>query len=177
VAFFGHNSFPSQKKYQIQNHGIMSRRLSNLPPLVFELPPEVKPKKRKAKKPTAHLYRRASIFGYNPNTTQSKVWANQKEAADYLGVKKGAISACIIRAGRCQGWELTRGCDTGYVTPPKKESSGQVNSNLRQISAILAGLAITKEAESSDVKDMLVPLSKSSFFTIDTSTDSSEWVD
>ena len=155
----------------------MSRRLSNLPPLVFELPPEVKPKKRKMKKSTAHLYRRASIFGYNPNTTQSKVWENQKEAADYLGVKKAAISACIIRAGRCQGWELTRGCDTGYVTPPTKESSGRVTPNLRKISTILAGLSITDEAESSDVKHILVPLSKPSFFTIDSSTDSSEWVD
>jgi len=174
--FFGHNSFPSQKKYQIQNHCIMSRRLSMLPPLVFELPSKTK-NKRRVKKSTADLYRRAPIFGYNPNTTESKVWENQNEVADYLGVKKGAISACIIRGGRCQGWELSRGCDTGYATPPTQESSGQVTPNLRKVSKILSGLSITSHTDSPEVRHMLVPLTKPSFFTIDTSTDSSEWVD
>jgi len=110
-----------------------------------------------AKQP--HGYSRGRISGEHFKTKIVKTWWSQKHAAADLGVKKGTVSACIVRGrGLCQGWRLTRVvtvaehddvCCPAQVADDRDDDAG--TPNLTKVARVLATLSASPPQEQADI--------------------------
>ena len=129
-------------------------------------------------------YFRSKIEGVNLTTLEKKIFACQKGAASFLKVKKGAVSAAIIRGGLCQGWRLRR-----LKAPSEAKKKRSETPNISQISTILSNMKLSPHDGShidSPTKtfvpiESVLPVPRvnvvKAFFTVDQAPLPAEWGD
>ena len=113
--------------------------------------------KRRNMPPTT--YSRGRISGEHFETKVVKTWWSQKHAAADLGVKKGTVSACIVRGrGLCQGWRLRRFVEEedravrcpAQVVDDLDDDAG--TPNLTKVARVLANLSASPHAHAQIAK-------------------------
>ena len=116
-------------------------------------------KTRTKRRNNPEAYSRGQISGEHFKTKVVKVWWSQKHAAADLGVKKGSVSACIVRGrGLCRGWRLTRvpakdgqddACRPAHVVDDRDDDAG--TPNLTKVARVLANLSASPPQEQDDI--------------------------